>query len=1230
MSDKEEISIAAQLKFFCSSSGEEQDLENSGQLLHQLACVHRHRSPDKISLIQSAGLLNAAILRKPSDVHKIRQDLTDLCQHVLHLANADNKKADLIEKSTILKDSIKRLRKDVSEKLKSVEPILNYSNKKDLEYREKDKIAKMESIQHVITVRYNTIMWDLSKFCENVLGTRPCEFAVIGIGSLARSEITPYSDFEHVIVIEDTNDFGGNLEYFRWFSVIFQLVILNLGETIIPSLHIYNLNDRDSELGDWFHDSVTPRGISFDGMMPHACKFPLGRQTPTKDKPWTTELIKPVTEMLEYLKREEDLKNGYHLGDILTQTCYVYGNKTIFDQFDAGVLDHKRKQSQDENIKLVTKQVKEDLDSFSSRFTLSNLQTKNSLNIKKDVYRSSTIFVSALAKLYNLSASSCMEIIKELSLKCLISDFTKHKLKFAVAVSCEARLKWYMKMKSQCDFVQYQTKNNSQLLEFITMIGKNTIINYFQITYCLQCELMNRLKYRFKSHIYLHPELINMAICSGLKLNRELNLLLKQTNILDLPNNKRFQFQSSLQRLGETCFYRNISPKLGISIKWGKEKNYSKENGKKLNTIAEYLYQVERVGEAIDFIKQALKIYRQFSLTDDCDYANMLHLMGLFLINHDKYIEAKEYCEESYQILNSLSTDVEFDEKFANVSVSFGICIKHTNDNKCGDLSTQIFRQTIKTFTNLILLQRGQNDIPPISLLTKMAECFLHLEQFEDALFYYNQVSEIFVSTVDSNYDKELADLYRLRGLCHAHCLNYKKSLQDLKQSYNLHEKVSLDKRGIIKTSNSVACLFIKSKDNEESNDKPFKIFDKALREPKSLCKDSLYLAEKLHTFVVKEKRKNFFEKSVVYLELILLLYRNVNLEKIKEKKACTLEELGNLLFSMQEYNKSRQCFYESLRLYSNKRLDVKKQEKIADLFRKIGNCLIKTNKFDAAMDWVGRAQIVLKKEISNNPGISRNRQTISIQIANSLIQFGRYEESKKYYEEAEKMNLLSSEYDQRHKFFDDIFYTIKYFQNDQSFEELKIGFMNSFELCFNNVTETQIFLDDFNRLAQSYKSFPFANDVSCNIAIKRCFRLLATRHMDFKKYHFARICFEEYLNVHYSFVLYDECDQGVADALYKIGICLMQTKQYHAALEKFNQVIQYLYPIASLFVIIDTEIGDMWIKIGDCLKEVEEYFFAIKYYREAATIFKVLSTDSNKIANIQSKINFCSEKCLV
>jgi len=94
-------------------------------------------------------------------------------------------------------------------------------------------------------------------------------------------------------------------------------------------LNIEYLNDKEGRLRNWFYDVITPRGISFDSMMPHACKFPLGRQQLTKNKEFSTELIKPVSEMLKYLSGE-DLKNGYHLADILTKTCFVHGNQLIY------------------------------------------------------------------------------------------------------------------------------------------------------------------------------------------------------------------------------------------------------------------------------------------------------------------------------------------------------------------------------------------------------------------------------------------------------------------------------------------------------------------------------------------------------------------------------------------------------------------------------------------------------------------------------------------------------------------------------------------------------------------------------------------------------------------------------------------------------------------------------------------------------------------------------------
>ena len=180
----------------------------------------------------------------------------------------------------------------------------------------------------------------LAKYCENVMGDSPCKFALVGMGSLARKEITPYSDFEHIIVLEEMSNQNTSdenvLNYFRWFSVIFQIIVINLQETILPSVVIQGLNSPNN---DWFFDRITTRGISFDGMLPHACKFPLGRQQHTENKQWKTEFIKPISEMLMYLTSEEDIKNGYHLKDIFTKVSFVYGNKVVFQEFQDSIFN---------------------------------------------------------------------------------------------------------------------------------------------------------------------------------------------------------------------------------------------------------------------------------------------------------------------------------------------------------------------------------------------------------------------------------------------------------------------------------------------------------------------------------------------------------------------------------------------------------------------------------------------------------------------------------------------------------------------------------------------------------------------------------------------------------------------------------------------------------------------------------------------------------------------------
>ena len=366
-------------------------------------------------------------------------------------AKANNRNLCLVKKSEQVKAQAEKLRIEIEALLeKSPLNISVYSKSNDVHGLISQKISEIREINKTVAHKYKQIMADVSEFCENAMGKPPCEYAVIGMGSLARDQITPYSDFEHIILLHDKENYKTHLEFIRWFSVIFH-VIINLQETIISSLNVDSLNTNEFPLGNWYYDAITPRGISFDGHMLHACKFPLGRTQPTPIKPFTTELIKPVNKMLEYLTTEADLKNGYHLADMLTKTCFVCGGQDIFEKFVDGVQMYLNKKSKLKTLNDVRRQVKDDLNKFSTRFQLSQLKSQNKINIKQLVYRSTTIFISALATLHKISANSSFDIIDQLEQHNKISQNTANKLRYAIAIATEMRLRVYMKSKCQND-----------------------------------------------------------------------------------------------------------------------------------------------------------------------------------------------------------------------------------------------------------------------------------------------------------------------------------------------------------------------------------------------------------------------------------------------------------------------------------------------------------------------------------------------------------------------------------------------------------------------------------------------------------------------------------------------------------------------------------------------------------------------------------------------------------
>ena len=431
------------------------------------------------------GLLNASVIRNPANAVTIQNDICEVNRHILQQANAKIKAEDLIRKANEVKSSFQVLRNEVQILLDSpaTAKIPADVKNENLLQLETDKISAIQHINKFIANKYKQIITNLSQFCEDVMGKPLCAYAIIGMGSLARDEITPYSDFKHLILLSDEKNYESFLEYFRWYSVIFHTTILNMRETIIPSLNIKSLNDEDSPLGNWYYDDITPRGISFDGMMPHACKFPLGRTNLTNSKTWTTELIKPIGEMLKYLDPEAELKNGYHLAEILTKTCFVFGNEDLFEQFEDGTTNYRKRLTKQETIDVVKEQVKEDLNSFSTRFRLANFKFFNTINIKRLVYRSTTIFIAALARMQNIFSKSCFDVINEMATNNQITQNTHHHLLFAIDIACEMRLRVYMENTCQCDDAINLKKDGIE--KFLGIVGVRCTVSYFQIAYCL-------------------------------------------------------------------------------------------------------------------------------------------------------------------------------------------------------------------------------------------------------------------------------------------------------------------------------------------------------------------------------------------------------------------------------------------------------------------------------------------------------------------------------------------------------------------------------------------------------------------------------------------------------------------------------------------------------------------------------------------------------------------------
>ncbi|XP_039263370.2 uncharacterized protein LOC120339333 [Styela clava] len=507
---QKEKDLAEQLKAVCTPFGDERrsKLKESTDILFEIGKLYLEKAKSstemkqKLDFIKCSALLHGARVRYERILYDIKgkkkvHELLVSLDEILFVACKGNKcDKSLFEISSVVAGKFKYLREAEKQDLNSLRIIDENLPENECHQQQLIKIDVIKDLMKKNTKNYISLMNYIAEYCLRILGNSLCPFAIVGLGSLAREEITLYSDFEHVIILEDGIDDSPNYdevkEYFRWFAVIFEIIIIGLGETIIRSVGVKSINDLYSEdkSKNWFYDMFTPSGIAFDGMVPHSCNTPLGRQEPTKNHKHKVELIQPVSKMASYLTSDEDIKNGYYLKDVLSRTCFVFGNEELYLNFkekSRHILDGQPKQ---EIATDILKHVRENVNQGVKSKIRTHISASYELDSKVNFYRPFAVLLGYWARFFKLKEESSFEII----VKSKFNETYHHPTMYGFAVACEARLKLY----SRCEGNRKSSEN------ILNYIGKNCAINCISIILHLADSIVNLEKRYIKGELLTH------------------------------------------------------------------------------------------------------------------------------------------------------------------------------------------------------------------------------------------------------------------------------------------------------------------------------------------------------------------------------------------------------------------------------------------------------------------------------------------------------------------------------------------------------------------------------------------------------------------------------------------------------------------------------------------------------------------------------------------------------
>ncbi|MBS4170377.1 tetratricopeptide repeat protein [Neochlamydia sp. AcF95] len=595
------------------------------------------------TLLQAAGLYNYALrLCSSGQQEIIREKLLQVEGLLAKLCKGKSLEPSLMKKRFVdNRQALKKFRDITGEKIHNL--------------AENPSPQEIKALYHEIAQGMKVFFKLLVNQACEALGPPSCEYAMIGFGSLAREEMTLYSDLEFGILIQE--DAPTHKEYFRRLALLLHLAVINLGETILPALDIPSLKAID------FFDSITPRGFAFDGagVAGKGCKTPYGNHQ-------TFELIQTPEKMAQYIAKDEEghwwHQQEPHLPLELVTYTHLLGSFKLTEQY---------KQALQENLEtcyqksLTLRQylakhhlVEEDMMVFEPR--IGQLECQGMLfNTKQDLYRFLHLALDRLALFNKVAAVDTYSRIDQLSKQGALNLEAAEKLKEWMLTALLMRLKTYSYYQAQQEMmnplikvfeIDASTLIQKQLgLEGETLAKIKKIYHIFIPFYQAMKEFLlgsdDRLKFSKldeNSHqvhgdialrFFQHEEAKNWYSLARNETSENSNLL----NTLGIIDGIQGNFEQAIEYI-----YQALEIDLKLE---GKD---SLQVARDYNNLGVFYQNQGKLGKAVNYIKLALKITIKLYGKNNLRVANCYNNLGCIYLEEGNLEKAAKYGKQALEI----------------------------------------------------------------------------------------------------------------------------------------------------------------------------------------------------------------------------------------------------------------------------------------------------------------------------------------------------------------------------------------------------------------------------------------------------------------------------------------------------------------------------------------------------------------------------------------------------